>query len=84
MNLTNHFPHRPRQVRSLRLNSLTPNHRLIWSRRAGFGLNEVIGIAAAVMIAGLVVVPGLRNFASETMDQMTLWWQTMATNIFQS
>ncbi len=56
----------------------------LWQRRSGFGLNEVIGIAAALMIAAVVVVPGLRAFATDTMAELTLWWETVSTGIFQS
>lgn len=50
----------------------------------GFGLNEVIGIAAGVIIAVLVVVPGLRIFATEMLDNLQDWWTTMSGILFTS
>lgn len=50
----------------------------------GFGLNEVIGIAAGVLIAVLVVVPGLRLFATEMLDDLKTWWTTMSSILFAS
>jgi len=50
--------------------------------RQGFGLNEVIGIAAGIIIAVVVVIPGLRGFAASVLDQLTDWWNSMAAGIF--
>lgn len=50
--------------------------------RQGFGLNEVIGIAAGIIIAVVVVIPGLRGFATSVLDQLTDWWNSMAAGIF--
>jgi len=50
--------------------------------RRGFGLNEVIGIAAGIIIAVVVVIPGLRGFATSVLDQLTDWWNSMAAGIF--
>lgn len=56
--------------------------RAIWQRRAGFGLNEVIGASMAVMIAAMVVVPGMQNFSENVVDKMSLWWEGIAVKIF--
>lgn len=39
----------------------------------GFGLYEVIGIAAVLIVAAFVVIPGFRNFAQSIMDRMDSW-----------
>jgi hypothetical protein len=55
----------------------------IFSRK-GFGINEVIGIAAGVIIAAVIVIPGLRTFAVSVMSGLTAWWKTISVNIFSS
>ena len=50
--------------------------------RQGFGLNEVIGIAAGIIIAVVVVIPGLRSFAEELILNLTSWWNDMASELF--
>ena len=50
--------------------------------RRGFGLNEVIGIAAGIIIAVVVVIPGLQGFAGDILDNLTNWWNSMAANVF--
>jgi hypothetical protein len=50
--------------------------------KKGFGINEVIGIAAGVIIAAVVVIPGLRTFASSVMTELTTWWGTATTGLF--
>lgn len=48
----------------------------------GFGLNEVIGIAAAIIIAAIVVIPGLQTFAQSVIDNLDTWWGNMAESMF--
>ena len=52
--------------------------------RKGFGINEVIGIAAGIIIAAAVVIPGLKSFAEDIMIELATWWANMSTNIFSS
>ena len=56
----------------------------IHQKRRGFGLNEVIGIAAGIIIAVVVVIPGLQTFAGSVLSQLTNWWNSMAAGIFTS
>lgn len=49
--------------------------------KKGFGLNEVLGIAAGIIIAALIVIPGLKNFAKDIIDKLTAWWSTAQTNL---
>ena len=58
--------------------------RMNISSRKGFGINEVIGIAAGVIIAAVIVIPGLRTFALSVMGGLAEWWRTISVNIFSS
>lgn len=42
--------------------------------RGGFGMNEVLGAAAALIIAAFVIVPGLRAFAVDIIESLGEWW----------
>ena len=53
-----------------------------WTGRRGFGLNEVIGIAAGIIIAAVIVIPGLQAFATDLISSLDTWWTTMASSIF--
>lgn len=50
--------------------------------KQGFGINEIIGIAAGVIIAAVVVIPGLRDFAQTIMTELSAWWEGMSAVIF--
>jgi hypothetical protein len=50
--------------------------------RRGFGLNEVIGIAAGIIIAAVIVIPGLQVFASSLIANLQSWWTSMSSSIF--
>ncbi len=52
------------------------------ARKRGFGLNEVIGIAAGIIIAVVVVIPGLQGFAGDILGNLTNWWNDMASSVF--
>lgn len=45
-------------------------------KKDGFGINELLGIGAALIIAGFVVIPGLRTFAGEVITKLNSWWTT--------
>lgn len=52
-------------------------------KRDGFGMNELLGVAAALIIAAFVVIPGLRTFAGDIMTHLTTWWNgTITGRIF--
>lgn len=51
--------------------------------KRGFGINEIIGVAAGVIIAAVIVVPGLRTFASSVMTKLSTWWDTVAATMFK-
>lgn len=53
-----------------------------WMRKGGFGINEVIGIAAGIIIAVVIVIPGLQGFAGTILQNLTTWWNNMASSVF--
>jgi hypothetical protein len=79
-------------------NLFLPNLQLLWpchaavrlpasrlkavNRRAGFGLNEVIGISITVMVAALVVAPGIRTFSASLISDMGTWFDSISAKIF--
>lgn len=49
----------------------------------GFGMNELLGIAAALIIAAFVIIPSLRTFAKSVMDGLSDWWgDTISSQMF--
>lgn len=49
----------------------------------GSGVQEILGIAAIFIIAGLVLIPGMKGFAKELLEQLKNWFNdTIAKNIF--
>lgn len=49
----------------------------------GFGINELLGIIAAVVIAAFIVIPGMRSFAQKLIDGLNDWWNdVIAGQIF--
>jgi len=55
--------------------------KLVYSRN-GFGFNELLGIAAAIIVAAFVVIPGLKQFADSVIDKLGIWWINISTKIF--
>ncbi len=51
--------------------------------RRGFGINEIIGIAAGLIIAALIVIPGLRTFAQSVMSALSTWWTDVSSTLFR-
>lgn len=50
--------------------------------KRGFGVNEIIAIAAGIIIAVFIVVPGLRSFATSVMQGLTGWWNGISGSLF--
>jgi len=51
----------------------------------GFGMNELLGIAATLLLAAFIIIPGLRTFAGSVMSELTGWWTgNIAPKIFQT
>ena len=49
-------------------------------KRDGFGLNELLGIAAAIIIAAFIIIPGMRTFAQSLMTGLGNWWNNIIAN----
>lgn len=49
---------------------------------AGWGKEEIIAIAITLMIAGLVMIPGLKTFASNVMSEVDSYFDSMKSKIF--
>ena len=49
--------------------------------KKGFGLNEILGIAAGIIIAALIVIPGLKTFAGDVLGYLNDWWETAQTDL---
>ena len=50
---------------------------LVWMKlksNDGFGMNELLGIAAALMLAAFIIIPGLQDFANDVMERLDGWW----------
>ena len=41
----------------------------------GFGVQEILGIAAMFIIAGFVLIPGLKSFAQEVIQELNSWFE---------
>jgi len=53
----------------------------IWADSRGFGMNELLGIAAALIIAGFIIIPGFKELADSMMELLGDWWDDVASNI---
>jgi len=52
-------------------------------RNDGFGLNELLGTAAALILAAFIIIPGLKDFAEDVMQALGTWWNsTVVSSIF--
>ena len=53
------------------------------NKRGELGIGTIVSIAIAIIVAGFVLVPGLRGFAESVMSSMTNWWNdTIRSGIF--
>lgn len=47
------------------------------------GIEMILGVALAIIVAGFVLIPGLRGFAQTVLSNMTTWWNdTIKSSIF--
>ncbi|MDD2393108.1 MAG: hypothetical protein PHV88_03520 [Eubacteriales bacterium] len=54
----------------------------MFSSKKGFGINEIIGIAAGLIIAVLIVFPSLQVLAENVMLKLSDWWESVASSLF--
>ena len=50
-------------------------------RQGGFGLNELLGIAAALIIAGFIVIPSMQSLPKPDNKPREWWENTIAKHI---
>lgn len=51
------------------------------SKNDGFGLQEVLGIAAVLIIASFVLIPGFVGLARTIINEMTAWYNTTVNGV---
>ncbi|HBN85563.1 MAG TPA: hypothetical protein DDZ89_17165 [Clostridiales bacterium] len=57
--------------------------KCILCNKKGFGVQEVLGIAAMFIIAGFIFIPGLKTLATGVITGLQNWFDnTIAANIF--
>lgn len=56
----------------------------LWADNRGFGMNEVLGIAATLIIAGLIIIPGFKGLADSMILDLKGWWGDIAKKIFSA
>lgn len=53
------------------------------SEKGEFGIGSLIGVAIGLIVAGFVLIPGIRDFASAIMADMNTWWNNVVSkNVF--
>ena len=52
-------------------------------RKMGFGVSEIIGIGAVLLIAAAVVIPGLKVIAQGIIDTTKDWVSTKVNQMFE-
>ncbi len=56
------------------------NVNSVLKSKGGFGVAEVLGIAAAFIVAAFVMIPGLKELATTMMDGLKDWFTTTISN----
>ena len=55
------------------------------NKKGELGIGAIVSVALAIIIAGFVLIPGLRAFAEAIMESMNTWWnETVKSGIFPS
>jgi hypothetical protein len=53
------------------------------SEQDGFGMNEILGIAATLIIAAFIIIPQLNDFTEKIMGGLSDWWDvTIKSKLF--
>ncbi len=51
--------------------------------RGEFGISSLVGVAIGLIVAGFVLIPGIRGFAETILAAMNDWWNNVVSeNIF--
>jgi len=56
--------------------------RMVLRRKEGFGMNELLGIAAALILAAFIIIPGLKDLAENVIERLGVWWGKIANMTF--
>ena len=55
----------------------------IREKTGAMGIETILSIALAIIIAGFILIPGLRLFTESVMSSMNIWWSdTVKSGIF--
>ena len=66
-----------------KIGKIRPRVYKFLSGNGGFGMNELLGIAIALIIAAFIIIPGLKIFAGNVMSGLNDWWNhTIVTKLF--
>ncbi|NMB98152.1 MAG: hypothetical protein GYA02_16365 [Clostridiaceae bacterium] len=63
-------------------NKLLKRAGILAENKNGFGMNELLGIAAAIVIAAFIVIPGLQGITRNIMNKLSDWWDDIADSVF--
>ncbi len=51
--------------------------------RGEFGISALLGVAIGLIVAGFVLIPGIRTFAEGIVTAMNEWWTNVVSkNVF--
>ncbi len=50
------------------------------SEKGEFGISSLIGVAIGLIVAGFVLIPGVRAFAESVIASMNSWWSNVVGN----
>lgn len=54
-------------------------------KKEGFGMYEILGIAAVLIVASFVLIPGFKNFAKSLIEALSKWFEdTIQSQLFPS
>jgi hypothetical protein len=53
-------------------------------KRGALGVDQILAVTAAVIVVGLVLIPGLRSFGEAVIAKLQSWWTTVSATIFAS
>lgn len=53
-------------------------------RRGALGVDQILAVTAAVIVVGLVLIPGMRSFGEAVIAKLQSWWTTVSATIFAS
>ena len=65
------------------VNSVIIRAAILLKKKDGFGMNEILGIAAGLILAAFIIIPGLKDVSKKIIDDVKLWWDsTVSKGLF--